>query len=319
MLGRPKIVIVGAGMVGSSAALKMAQKELGDIVLVDVVEFVAEGKALDMAESSPLDGFDVALVGKTNDYSVIKDSDVVVITAGVPRKPGMTRMDLLMTNANIVESICNNIRELAPNAIIIVVTNPLDVMTYIAWKVTGFPRERVMGQAGVLDSIRMRYFVAQELGVSVKDVQAMVLGSHGDQMVPLPRYTTVAGVPITELLPPETIERINDRTRKAGTEIVNLLKTGSAYYAPGAAVAEMVEAIVRDKKRLLPCSVLLQGEYGLTDVFIGVPVILGKGGVERIVELKLTDEELKVLYASAEEVRKGIADWKAEKAKAAAP
>ncbi len=318
MLGRPKIVIVGAGMVGSSAALKMAQKELGDIVLVDVVEFVAEGKALDMAESSPLDGFDVALVGKTNDYSVIKDSDVVVITAGVPRKPGMTRMDLLMTNANIVESICNNIRELAPNAIIIVVTNPLDVMTYIAWKVTGFPRERVMGQAGVLDSIRMRYFVAQELGVSVKDVQAMVLGSHGDQMVPLPRYTTVAGVPITELLPPETIERINDRTRKAGTEIVNLLKTGSAYYAPGAAVAEMVEAIVRDKKRLLPCSVLLQGEYGLTDVFIGVPVILGKGGVERIVELKLTDEELKVLYASAEEVRKGIADWKAEKAKAAA-
>ncbi len=318
MLGRPKIVIVGAGMVGSSAALKMAQKELGDIVLVDVVEFVAEGKALDMAESSPLDGFDVALVGKTNDYSVIKDSDVVVITAGVPRKPGMTRMDLLMTNANIVESICNNIRELAPNAIIIVVTNPLDVMTYIAWKVTGFPRERVMGQAGVLDSIRMRYFVAQELGVSVKDVQAMVLGSHGDQMVPLPRYTTVAGVPITELLPPETIERINDRTRKAGTEIVNLLKTGSAYYAPGAAVAEMVEAIVRDKKRLLPCSVLLQGEYGLMDVFIGVPVILGKGGVERIVELKLTDEELKVLYASAEEVRKGIADWKAEKAKAAA-
>ncbi|MER3501866.1 MAG: malate dehydrogenase [Candidatus Fervidibacterota bacterium] len=318
MLGRPKIVIVGAGMVGSSAALKMAQKELGDIVLVDVVEFVAEGKALDMAESSPLDGFDVALVGKTNDYSVIKDSDVVVITAGVPRKPGMTRMDLLMTNANIVESICNNIRELAPNAIVIVVTNPLDVMTYIAWKVTGFPRERVMGQAGVLDSIRMRYFVAQELSVSVKDVQAMVLGSHGDQMVPLPRYTTVAGVPITELLPPETIERINDRTRKAGTEIVNLLKTGSAYYAPGAAVAEMVEAIVRDKKRLLPCSVLLQGEYGLTDVFIGVPVILGKGGVERIVELKLTDEELKVLYASAEEVRKGIADWKAEKAKAAA-
>lgn len=318
MLGRPKIVIVGAGMVGSSAALKMAQKELGDIVLVDVVEFVAEGKALDMAESSPLDGFDVALVGKTNDYSVIKDSDVVVITAGVPRKPGMTRMDLLMTNANIVESICNNIRELAPNAIVIVVTNPLDVMTYIAWKVTGFPRERVMGQAGVLDSIRMRYFVAQELSVSVKDVQAMVLGSHGDQMVPLPRYTTVAGVPITELLPPETIERINDRTRKAGTEIVNLLKTGSAYYAPGAAVAEMVEAIVRDKKRLLPCSVLLQGEYGLTDVFIGVPVILGKGGVERIVELKLTDEELKVLYASAEEVRKGIADWEAEKAKAAA-
>jgi malate dehydrogenase len=317
MLGKPKIAVVGAGMVGSSAALKMAQKELGDIVLVDVVEFVAEGKALDMAESSPLDGFDVALVGKTNDYSVIKDSDVVVITAGVPRKPGMTRMDLLMTNAGIVETISNHIRELAPNSIVIVVTNPLDVMTYVAWKVTGFPRERVMGQAGVLDSIRMRYFVAQELGVSVKDVQAMVLGSHGDQMVPLPRYTTVSGVPITELLPPETIERINDRTRKAGTEIVNLLKTGSAYYAPGAAVAEMVEAIVRDKKRLMPCSVLLKGEYGLNDVFIGVPVILGKNGVERIVELKLTEEELKSLHQSAEEVRKGIADWEGEKAKAA--
>jgi malate dehydrogenase len=317
MLGKPKIAVVGAGMVGSSAALKMAQKELGDIVLVDVVEFVAEGKALDMAESSPLDGFDVALVGKTNDYSVIKDSDVVVITAGVPRKPGMTRMDLLMTNAGIVETISNHIRELAPNSIVIIVTNPLDVMTYVAWKVTGFPRERVMGQAGVLDSIRMRYFVAQELGVSVKDVQAMVLGSHGDQMVPLPRYTTVSGVPITELLPPETIERINDRTRKAGTEIVNLLKTGSAYYAPGAAVAEMVEAIVRDKKRLMTCSVLLKGEYGLNDVFIGVPVILGKNGVERIVELKLTEEELKALHQSAEEVRKGIADWEGEKAKAA--
>ncbi len=317
MLGKPKIAVVGAGMVGSSAALKMAQKELGDIVLVDVVEFVAEGKALDMAESSPLDGFDVALIGKTNDYSVIKDSDVVVITAGVPRKPGMTRMDLLMTNAGIVETISNHIRELAPNSIVIVVTNPLDVMTYVAWKITGFPRERVMGQAGVLDSIRMRYFVAQELGVSVKDVQAMVLGSHGDQMVPLPRYTTVSGVPITELLPPETIERINDRTRKAGTEIVNLLKTGSAYYAPGAAVAEMVEAIVRDKKRLMPCSVLLKGEYGLNDVFIGVPVILGKNGVERIVELKLTEEELKALHQSAEEVRKGIADWEGEKAKAA--
>jgi malate dehydrogenase len=317
MLGKPKIAVVGAGMVGSSAALKMAQKELGDIVLVDVMEFVAEGKALDMAESSPLDGFDVALVGKTNDYNVIKDSDVVVITAGVPRKPGMTRMDLLMTNAGIVETISNHIRELAPNSIVIVVTNPLDVMTYVAWKVTGFPRERVMGQAGVLDSIRMRYFVSQELGVSVKDVQAMVLGSHGDQMVPLPRYTTVSGVPITELLPPETIERINDRTRKAGTEIVNLLKTGSAYYAPGAAVAEMVEAIVRDKKRLMPCSVLLKGEYGLNDVFIGVPVILGKNGVERIVELKLTEEELKALHQSAEEVRKGIADWEGEKAKAA--
>jgi len=305
-------------MVGSSAALKMAQKELGDIVLVDVVEFVADGKALDMAESSPLDGFDVSLVGKTNDYSVIKDSDVVVITAGVPRKPGMTRMDLLMTNAGIVETIANHVRELAPNSIVIVVTNPLDVMTYVAWKVTGFPRERVIGQAGVLDSIRMRYFVAIELGVSVKDVQAMVLGSHGDQMVPLPRYTTVAGVPITELLPPDVIERINDRTRKAGTEIVNLLKTGSAYYAPGAAVAEMVEAIVRDKKRLMPCSVLLKGEYGLNDVFIGVPIILGKNGVEKIVELKLTEEELKALHQSAEEVRKGIADYEAEKAKAAA-
>ncbi|MFA0750900.1 MAG: hypothetical protein SLRJCFUN_001303 [Candidatus Fervidibacter sp.] len=314
MLGRAKIAVIGAGMVGSSAALKMAQKELGDIVLVDVVEFVAEGKALDMAESSPLEGFDVALVGKTNDYSVIAGSDVVVITAGVARKPGMSRMDLLMTNAGIIEGIAEQIRRYAPDAIVIVVTNPLDVMTYIAWKVTGFPRERVMGQAGVLDSIRMRYFVAQALGVSVKDVQAMVLGSHGDQMVPLPRYTTVAGVPITELLDAETIERINQRTRDGGAEIVNLLKTGSAYYAPGAAVAEMVEAIVRDKKRLLPASVLLQGEYGLREVFIGVPVILGKNGVERIVELRLTEEELHALHRSAEEVRKGITDWQAAKA-----
>lgn len=317
MLGRAKISIVGAGMVGSSAALKMAQKELGDIVLADVVEFVAEGKALDMAESAPLEGFDTEIVGKTNDYSVIADSDVVVITAGVARKPGMSRMDLLMTNAGIVEGIAEHIRTLAPNAAVIVVTNPLDVMTYIAWKVTGFPRERVIGQAGVLDSIRMRYFVAQALGVSVKDVQAMVLGSHGDQMVPLPRYTTVAGVPITELLSPETIEHINQRTRDGGAEIVNLLKTGSAYYAPGAAVAEMVEAIVRDKKRLLPCSVLLQGEYGLHDVFIGVPVVLGKSGVERIVELKLTEEELQALRRSADEVRKGIADWEAAKRQAA--
>lgn len=314
MLGRAKIAVIGAGMVGSSAALKMAQKELGDIVLVDVVEFVAEGKALDMAESSPLEGFDVALVGKTNDYSVIAGSDVVVITAGVARKPGMSRMDLLMTNASIIEGIAEQIRRYAPDAIVIVVTNPLDVMTYIAWKVTGFPRERVMGQAGVLDSIRMRYFVAQALGVSVKDVQAMVLGSHGDQMVPLPRYTTVAGVPITELLDAETIERINQRTRDGGAEIVNLLKTGSAYYAPGAAVAEMVEAIVRDKKRLLPASVLLQGEYGLREVFIGVPVILGKNGVERIVELRLTEAELQALHRSAEEVRKGITDWEAAKA-----
>ncbi len=314
MLGQAKIAVVGAGMVGASTALKMAQKELGDIVLVDVVEFVAEGKALDMAESSPLEGFDGTLVGKTNDYSVIKDSDIVVITAGVARKPGMSRMDLLMTNAGIVENISQQIRKHAPDAIVIVVTNPLDVMTYIAWKVTGFPRERVMGQAGVLDSIRMRYFVAQELGVSVKDVQAMVLGSHGDQMVPLPRYTTVSGVSITELLDAETIERINQRTRDGGAEIVRLLKTGSAYYAPGAAVAEMVEAIVRDKKRLLPASVLLRGEYGLSGVFIGVPILLGRIGVERIVELKLTDEEIQTLHTSAEEVRKGIADWEAAKA-----
>ncbi|MCS7223040.1 MAG: malate dehydrogenase, partial [Armatimonadetes bacterium] len=267
MLGKAKIAVVGAGMVGSACALKLAQKELGEIVLVDVVEFVAEGKALDMAESSPLDGFDSPLVGKTNDFSAIKNSDVVVITAGVARKPGMTRMDLLMTNAGIVESISRHIVEQAPDSIVIVVTNPLDVMTQVCWTITGFPRHRVMGQAGVLDSIRMRYFVALELGVSVKDVQAMVLGSHGDQMVPLPRYTTVGGVPITELLSPEAIDRINQRTRVAGTEIVQLLKTGSAYYAPGAATAEMVEAIVRDKKRLLPASVFLQGEYGLDGVF----------------------------------------------------
>lgn len=314
---RPKISVVGAGMVGSSTALKLAQREVGDIVLVDVVEFIAEGKALDMSQSFPLDGVDVAMVGKTNDFSVIKDSDVVAITAGVPRKPGMTRMDLLMTNAGIVESIAENIGEYAPNAIVIVVTNPLDVMTYVAWKATGFPRERVMGQAGVLDSIRMRYFVAQALGVSVKDVQAMVLGSHGPQMVPIPRYTTVSGIPITELLPAETIEQINKRTQEAGTEIVGLLKVGSAYYAPGAATVEMVEAVVKDKRSLLAASVLLQGEYGLNDVFIGVPIILGRNGVEKILELKLTEEELQALHKSAEEVKKGIADLEAEKAKQA--
>ncbi len=315
MLAKVKIAVVGAGMVGSACALKLAQKELGEIVLVDVVEFLAEGKALDMAESAPLDGFDCPLIGKTNEFSVLAGSDVVVVTAGVARKPGMTRMDLLMTNAEIIESISAYLKEYAPESVVIVVTNPLDVMTQICWTVTGFPPERVMGQAGVLDSTRMRYFVAQELGVSVKDVQAMVLGSHGDQMVPLPRFTTVSGIPITELLSEEAIERINQRTRTAGTEIVQLLKTGSAYYAPGAAVAEMVEAIVRDKKRLLPASVLLQGPYGLNDVFIGVPVLLGQRGVEKIVELKLTDEELTALQKSAEEVRKGFADWKKEKEK----
>lgn len=309
MLGRPKLAVIGAGMVGSSVALKLAQRELGDIALLDVVEFIAEGKALDIAQSSPLEGFDISLIGKTNDDAAIEGADVVVITAGVARKPGMTRMDLLMTNAKIVEGIAQRVKRLAPDAIVLVVTNPLDVMTYIAWKVTGFPPKRVIGQAGVLDSIRMRYFVAQELGVSVKDVHAMVLGSHGDQMVPLPRYTTVAGIPITELLSPEAIERINRRTKEGGTEIVRLLKTGSAYYAPGAAVAEMIEAIVRDKKRVLPASTLLQGEYGLKDVFIGVPIVLGKNGVERIVELKLTEEELRALHRSAEEVRRGIREW----------
>lgn len=303
-----KISVIGAGNVGSTTALMLAQQRLGQIWELDIVEGMPEGKALDMAEAGPVARFESNLFG-TQKFEDIAGSDVVVITAGLARKPGMTRMDLLTKNAEIVSSAAAKVAKLAPKAIIVVVTNPLDVMTYVAWKVSGFPKQRVVGMAGVLDSTRFRYFVASELGVSVEDTQAMVLGGHGDSMVPLPRFTTVTGIPITQLLPAEVVKKLVDRTRTGGTEIVNLLKTGSAYFAPAASVTVMVESIVLDKKRLLPASAHLQGEYGLQDVFVGVPVILGREGVERIVELELNDQEKEALAKSAADVKSGIKDW----------
>lgn len=303
---RPKITIVGAGNVGATVAHWAAAKELGDIVLVDVIDGLPQGKALDLWEVGPLEGFDCRLIG-TNDYRETADSNVVVITAGVARKPGMSREDLVVTNKAIVEAIIGEVVKTSPEAVLIVVTNPLDTMTYLALRRSGFPKHRVMGQAGILDSTRFRTFVAQELGVSVEDTQALVLGGHGDEMVPLPRYCTVAGVPITELLPKERIDRIVERTQKAGGEIVALLKTGSAYYSPGAAVVQMVEAILRDKKRILPCSAFLEGEYGLRDLCFGVPVKLGSRGVEGIVEVRLTEEEKALVQCSADAVRGSIA------------
>lgn len=308
-----KIAVIGAGQVGATNALLMAQMELGDIVLVDIVEGMPQGKALDMAEAGPVLGYDSKLTG-TNDFSDIAGAEVVVVTSGLPRKPGMSRMDLLTANAEIIESVTKEIVKHAPNSMIVMVTNPLDVMCYVAKAVSGFNRERVFGMAGVLDSTRCRCFVADAVGVSVEDVQAMVLGGHGDSMVPLPRYITVGGIPVGQLLPQDTIDAIVDRTRKGGTEIVNLLKTGSAYYAPGAAVAQMVEGIVRDKKRLVPAAAYCDGEYGLKDVYVGVPVILGRGGMERIVEIELTAEERRALEASAADVKEGIDAWKAGRA-----
>lgn len=299
-------------MTGSAAALKVAQLRLGDVVLVDIVEGLPQGKALDMQESAPLEGFDVEIVG-SNDYAATAGSGIVVITSGLPRKPGMTRMDLLKANADIVEQVTASVASLSPDGIILMLTNPLDVMTYVAWKTSGFPKERVFGQAGVLDSTRMRTFVAKEAGVSVEDVHTMVLGGHGDSMVPLPRYTTVSGIPLAQLISQEQIEAINQRTRDGGAEIVGLLKTGSAFYAPGAAIAMMIESIVQDKKRILPASTLLEGEFGLTGVFAGVPIKLGRSGVERIVEIELTNEERKSLHASAADVREGIEVWEQAK------
>lgn len=303
-----KISVIGAGNVGASTALFLAQQRLGNIVLIDVIEGMPQGKALDMAEAGPVNRYESHLAGSCS-FEDLDSSNIVVITAGLPRKPGMTRMDLLTKNAEIVTAVTRHIARLAPQAIIIVVTNPLDVMAYVAWKTSGFPKQRIVGMAGVLDSTRFRYFVAAELNVSVEDTQAMVLGGHGDSMVPLPRYTTVSGVPITQLLPQDKVDKLVDRTRKGGTEIVNLLKTGSAYYAPAASVALMVEAIVTDKERLLPASALLDGEYGLKDVFVGVPVILGQDGVEKIIELDLSPSEKEALHKSAADVSEGINDW----------
>ena len=302
---RFKIACIGAGNVGAAAAQYCAEMDLGDVVLTDIVEGMPQGKALDLTQAGPIRGYN-AMVQGTNDYKDIEGSDVVIITAGLPRQPGMSRLDLLEKNANIMGDICGNVTTYAPNSTVIIVTNPLDVMTYAAFKKLGFPPERVVGMAGCLDSARMRAFVAMELNTSMKNVDTMVLGSHGDTMVPLPQYTTVSGIPITRLLSQDRIDAIVERTRKGGGEIVSLLKTGSAYYAPAASAARMAQAIIRDEKQLLPCSALLNGQYGLEDVYIGVPVRLGKGGVEGILELDLSQDELKALQESAEEVRTGI-------------
>ncbi len=301
---RAKISIIGAGNVGATTAHWCAAAELGDVVLVDIpqTEDMPKGKALDLMQSSPVMGFDSNIVGTTS-YADTADSDVVVITAGIPRKPGMSRDDLLATNAKIMTSVCEEIKKTSPNAVVIVVSNPLDAMVQQAKKVTGFPAARVLGQAGVLDTARYRTFLAMELGVSVEDVSALLMGGHGDTMVPIPSCTSVGGIPILQLIDAARLEEIVDRTRKGGAEIVSLLKTGSAYYAPAAATSQMVEAIVRDKKRLIPCAAYCDKEYGVGGYYVGVPVILGTGGVEKIVELKLTDDEQVAFQKSIDAVK----------------
>ena len=306
---RKKISIIGAGFVGATAAHWAAEKELGDVVLVDIIEGIPQGKALDLFEASPIEGFDAKVIG-SNGYDETKGSDVVIITSGVPRKPGMSREDLLETNKKIIESVVSQVVAKSPGAILITVTNPLDTMTYLALKRSGLPKEKVIGMAGILDTARFKAFIAMELGVSVEDIQALLLGGHGDEMVPLPRYTTVSGIPLSQLLPKEKIDRLVDRTRKGGGEIVNLLKTGSAFYAPSAAAIQMTEAILKDKKRILPCCVYLEGEYGLKDLCFGVPIKLGAQGIESIIELELTEDEKKLVAKSAESVKKSITELK---------
>lgn len=301
-MSRNKISVIGAGNVGATAALKLAEAQLGDVVMVDIIEGMPQGKALDMTEMCPVSGSDVRITG-TNGYEETEDSDVVVITSGLPRKPGMSRDDLLAKNTEIVTEVTSKVAERSPNSILILVTNPLDAMVYLAHKVSGFPKERVMGMAGVLDSARFRAFIRMELGVSVENIHAFVLGSHGDDMVPLARYTTVAGVPITELMPQDRVDALIKRTRGAGGEIVGLLKEGSAFYAPAASVVEMVESILKDKKKILPCCVLADGEYGIDDTFVGLPVKLGREGVEEIFEIDLSREEREALHVSAGHVK----------------
>ncbi len=298
---RKKVTIVGAGNVGATTAHWLAARELADIALVDVIEGVPQGKALDLLEALAVEGSDVRVTG-SNDYEITNDSDIVVITAGFPRKPGMSRDDLVRANADIVAAATKEAVERSPRCILIVVTNPLDAMCEVARRVSGFPRQRILGMAGVLDSARFSAFIAMELGVSVENVQTFVLGGHGDQMVPLPRYSTVAGIPIPELLDKTTIDRLVERTAKGGGEIVNLLKSGSAYYAPGRSIADMIDAILKDKHKILPCAAYLTGEYGIKDLFIGVPCRLGSVGLEEIVEIKLSQEESAALRASAEAV-----------------
>jgi malate dehydrogenase len=298
-----KITVVGAGHVGATTAQRVAELGIAnEVALIDIVEGMPKGKALDLWEAAPVVGYDTRLTGGT-DYGMIDGSDVVIVTAGLPRKPGMSRDDLLKKNTEIVQGVAREIAARCQDAIVLVVSNPLDVMCYVTLKTTGFDRKRVIGMAGVLDTARFRSFIAMELDVSVRDVSAFVLGGHGDSMVPLPRYSTVAGIPLPHLLSEERIEALVDRTRKGGGEIVELLGSGSAFYAPSAAVVEMAEAIVRDRNRILPCAAWLQGEYGLSDVFVGVPVKLGAGGIKEIVEIELTGEEKKALHASAAHVK----------------
>jgi malate dehydrogenase len=303
---RSKVTVIGAGNVGATTAQRIAEAGLADVVLVDIVEGLPQGKGLDLAEAAPVVRHDAAVRG-TNDYADTAGSDIVVVTSGIARKPGMSRDELMSTNAGIVRSVVGAAVGHSPDAILIIVTNPLDAMCHVAMQASGFPRERVIGMAGVLDSARFRSFIAEELGVSVVDTSAFVLGGHGDTMVPLPRYSTVAGIPITDLLPADRIQGLVDRTANGGAEIVALLKTGSAYYAPAAASFEMVDAILRDRKRVLPCATLLQGEYGVDGLFVGVPVVLGAAGMERVIEITLTDDERAAFERSTGAVRELVA------------
>lgn len=297
-----KVTVVGAGNVGATAAQRLAEKNLCDVVLIDIIEGVPQGKALDLAEAAPIEKHDARVIG-SNGYDVSKGSDIVIITAGIPRKPGMSRDDLLSTNAGIVKNVTLKVAEQSPDAVIIIVSNPLDAMCHVAHDASGFPKNRVIGMAGVLDSARFRTFIAMELDVSVENTTAFVLGGHGDTMVPLPRYSTVAGIPITELLPKERIDALVERTASGGAEIVQLLKTGSAFYAPASAAVEMAESILKDRKKILPCAAYLEGEYGINGLFIGVPVKLGANGIEKIIEIKLTEEEKAALRKSADAVQ----------------
>jgi malate dehydrogenase len=311
MAQRKKIALIGAGQIGGTLALLAAQKELGDVVLVDIMEGVAKGKALDLQETRGVGGWDVDVTGGgTTDYSVIRDADVCIVTAGVPRKPGMSREDLLKVNLDAITKVAQGIKQYAPNAFVIVITNPLDSMVYAMYKITGFPRNRVVGMAGVLDTARLQYFVGDAAGVSPQDVCAMVLGGHGDDMVPVLRCSSVNGVPLTKLLDKARLDAIVERTRKGGGEIVALLGTGSAFYAPAASAIAMAESYLRDKKRVLPCSALLEGQYGVKGLFIGVPVVIGAGGVERILEVDLDDDEKAMLAKSVESVKKSVAETK---------
>lgn len=305
-----RITVVGAGHVGATQTHRLAEMEVArEVVLVDILEGIPQGKALDLFESGPVLGFDTRVVG-SNDYEATADSDIVIMTAGIPRKPGMSRDDLLATNAGIVRSVSEQVKKTSPNAIVIVVSNPLDVMCYVAKETTGFPASRVFGMAGVLDTARYRTFIAERLNISVEDIQALVLGGHGDTMVPLVNYTTISGIPLTQFLGKDEIDALIERTRKGGAEIVGYLKEGSAYYAPSAAVAQMVGAIVLDKKRILPCAAWMEGQYGISDIYLGVPCKLGRGGVEQVVEVELSDEERAALEKSAEHVRSTIAKMK---------